>query len=266
MPDKPQRDDIRRYLLGALSEAKRDTVEDAVLTDEETYSLLISVEDELIDECAVGSLSEIERARFLQYVSLLPDRDRELRVASALAARGGTGDYGRPDVQDLAPWPYAVSARTLSVAAAVLVLLGAAWTLSVISRLSSDAQVQTSPIAREASEVEPVVVALTAGRLRGPGESQSWTLTTDSPVVEFRLDLPFDDYESYRAVLYDADSNELVMLNRLSVQSTDAELVVPFAMPTAMLKPGDYFIELSGNTVAGELESVARYDFRLSPP
>src|SRR3712207_9578681 len=80
---------IRRYLLGELSEAEMARLEDAAFAGpdgEELQGLIASAENDLMDEYARGELSPNERAQF--EARFLNSERRRSRVgfAAALAA------------------------------------------------------------------------------------------------------------------------------------------------------------------------------------
>ena len=256
-------DTIRRYLLGKLSGPEMDRFEEALLRDDETFRGLVATEDELIDECASGALTEAERTEFLRYLSALPARKREMQVASALTelAAQPTGETTRlPSGSPSFP-----GMRVLSVAALVLVMIGASYSLHLITGLTTepDTGMPDNPVLR-ASEDDGRAFVLRAGTLRSAGDRQEWVLTPGSPSIPFALDLPSRDYTSYRAGVYDADAVELFAADELVASVTDAEVLVSLVVPQDELAPGDYFIVLSGVLATGKLETLARYDFRLS--
>src|SRR5438128_5644463 len=78
---------MRAYLLGQAPEADAALFEERLLEDEQIYTTLRSVEDDLFDEFARGTLTETERAQFLERYGA--DRSR-LVVARALAQRSGS--------------------------------------------------------------------------------------------------------------------------------------------------------------------------------
>jgi hypothetical protein len=90
------------------------------------------------------------------------------------------------------------------------------------------------------------------------------TLPADALIVQLRLELPGNDYTFYRAVLQDADGNEIWAASRLRAQPRKAEIVVP--VPATLLTRGDYQLKLSGMSEGREPEAVEAYAFRVSAP
>ena len=73
-----------------------------------------------------------------------------------------------------------------------------------------------------------------------------------------------DDYTSYRAVLHDAEGEELLVQSKLEAQTSEATVIVPIDLPSSLMPHGDYQIQLTGRTRAGDLEVVGRYHFRTT--
>jgi anti-sigma-K factor RskA len=107
----------RRYLLGFLTEAERDAVEERLLADGGFTAVLESAERDLYDEYASGALSAQERKQFRLYMDSHPDSTRRLRFATVLSKR-------RQASPPMWRW-------MLTAAAALLFMVGGAvWFLS----------------------------------------------------------------------------------------------------------------------------------------
>jgi len=85
MKDKDaQREIIRRYILGDLTEAARAELAERYFMDEELFDEVLDVESELLDQFVRGELSADERKKFNDYLTLLPDRATRLAGAFVL--------------------------------------------------------------------------------------------------------------------------------------------------------------------------------------
>jgi hypothetical protein len=144
---------IKRYLLGELSGAEQDALEDEYFGDESKYDLLCEVEDQLLDAAARGSLFEADRERFERSYLTNPRRRRHVMFAKALARvvdenlaarqaapQTAAGErIGRPDtglswLSQFARLPRGLR-FALSITAALLIGLGGTWLLIETSRL-----------------------------------------------------------------------------------------------------------------------------------
>src|SRR3989304_768607 len=132
-----QKTALRRYLLGSAPEDERESVEQALLADENLYEELLVIEDELIDQYVWGQLPEPERTSFLQYLDALPDHKERLEFAQALRAHSlgsraeasvaTAGSRGTPEEG----FGFRVPALFLA-AAVLLIMLGGGWSLATI--------------------------------------------------------------------------------------------------------------------------------------
>jgi hypothetical protein len=78
------RDSIKRYLLGDLSEQEREQVEQRLMSDDDLYEQLLVAEDELIDEYVSGELPEQERAKFSRHFLSVPELRQDVKFAAVL--------------------------------------------------------------------------------------------------------------------------------------------------------------------------------------
>jgi hypothetical protein len=120
-----------RFLLGGLTEAERERVEEELLGDAEACEEVAAREDELIDAYLGGELGRRDRRAFEAALAASPRLEERVGFARALAAVVGEeaaadGAAGAPPErtrrQGTAP-----ALRLAAVAAAVAVAVGAAW-------------------------------------------------------------------------------------------------------------------------------------------
>lgn len=113
--------------------------------------------------------------------------------------------------------------------------------------------------------VAAAVFTLTPGIVRGEGEGQKRiSRPPGGGHLVARLDLPADEYRSYRASLQTLDGKELHSLPNLRARANGGGKVIPFPFPSTRLAPSnDYQIVLSGRTPNGAYEDVGTYYFRV---
>lgn len=108
------------------------------------------------------------------------------------------------------------------------------------------------------------IFALTPGMLRDGGTLTRVVIPQNDATVRFRLILPGPEYPSYRAVFVDADGEEVVALSKLRVDPREQTRVLTAVVPSDLLSPGDYQINVSGIAPDGTSEGVATYNFRVT--
>jgi hypothetical protein len=114
MKDKDeQREIIRRYILGELTEAASTELAERYFVDEELFDEVLDVENELVDQFVREQLSADERKKFGDYLRRLPDGPSKLATAFALMK---AVDAAR----DVAPVPSSGAARNLAPKARTL--------------------------------------------------------------------------------------------------------------------------------------------------
>lgn len=82
--DDLQQSAVRRYLLKQLSGDEQSELEERLLTEDDPFTEVEIVEDELIDEYLAHKLSPEERERFEEHFLTTPERELKLRSAQAI--------------------------------------------------------------------------------------------------------------------------------------------------------------------------------------
>src|SRR5260221_6840941 len=82
-------DAIRRFLFGRLSAAERTTLEERLFTDHTLEARVRLAEIDLADDYALECLSPPDREAFAEKFLLSAERQRQLRVSTALHDRFG---------------------------------------------------------------------------------------------------------------------------------------------------------------------------------
>jgi hypothetical protein len=287
---------IRRALLGLGNPDPDEALEMSIFSEEiedgtpegGTFSeRLYALADETVDDYLRDDLSREERAAFESgYLRTLDGHDRLAFISVLGDFVDSTTSPKVPEVLDprVEPEPRitwmprfsSVPVRTLAQAAVVLLAVaGAGWMLvdnlrleGRIEQLASDRTALEEQIAsfRDAQAALPEVVTaawLVPGLLRGPGEVERVTISEDSSLVRFQLDLGIDDYESYRAALHNAEGDEIWSQSKLRASPVGETVAVTVTLPSEVLPHGDYYFRLSGITTGGDLELVGRYHFRV---
>ena len=106
---------------------------------------------------------------------------------------------------------------------------------------------------------------LKPGLQRSGGETTQVPITSGQKLVELKLDLGLDDYQSYRATLYDSSGDEVLAQSKLRAVSSGDNVYVVLQLPTQVLHGDDYQVRLSGVTASRESEMIDRYPFRVVP-
>jgi hypothetical protein len=95
---------IVQYLLGSLSEAETERLDQLSVSDDDFADNLMAVEADLVDAYARGNLKAEDSERFLAHYLLTPRRRRKLEFARALNVFGDQSTIvGSAEAPDVAP-------------------------------------------------------------------------------------------------------------------------------------------------------------------
>jgi hypothetical protein len=221
-----------------------------------------------------------EQNRRLDFIRALSDyaaKQPPIHIAAANDARARRhGGVKLPAF--LVSWPF-------QAALAVVVLLAAGvaiWPLLYSSKSSNPNDLaRRQEIEREISRLNPPGGQPLPPELTGPaahissvtlepnpvsrsgGELAKVEILNNVTVVQFRLKLPLDGYDSYLVALYTSEEIELLRHSGLTPQTVGDSKDLMFNMPSSALPPGDYRLKLSGRRDTNQFEDVADYYFRV---
>jgi hypothetical protein len=245
MTQYDEKEKLREYLLGTLSEDAQQRVEESLFADAGLLDELILEEEDLIEDYLNGDLTEDEQRRFEQYFLSTPERHQKLKFALAFnryssnAIKGFSSDRtkARETETPVSPtttirfggfWDSQRWALSAAVALGlVAVVFGSLW---LFRRLPSDSQ-SFAPIT-----LTPVRIT------RGdPVEGGEITLPLDRPVLKILLKLPerSNSGKRYRVELRDIKGE-----TKLLEPSEQNSETVSVNVPAAELVRGSYLLKL----------------------
>ena len=277
---KQEREVIRQYLLGGLSEAAQQQVEERVITGKEYKEEVLMIEDELLEDYLAGTLPEIEREMFRQHYLSAPRQRQKLRIAQALNKYTVEKVMLPPDEPTESHWPGALldffSSRSRLVqfswaAALGLILIAGSWMLFQALRTRSEQARRQEELARlngpQSVSVSPdpsvLAVTLASVQLREQGDSKRVAITSETKIVQLRLPVAADKYQSYRAVLAVNGGPEVFKLDDLKVRTMGQGRMLVLQIPARILSANDYLLTVSGLSSDGRSEDIGDYSFRV---
>jgi len=281
MRSEPESGDLRRYVLGTLSESESDVIERDYFAHADALDLVDAAEEDLIDEYLANRLSRQEREQFERHYLSTPTHRRRVAVARQLRAAAAARSVERP--RDLRRW-WAAAA----IAASVILVVGGVQILRFRSQTSpSSAAASTVPASPGAPETRkpnepdrpaptpeapsPVVVAVSISPILVRGSARPSTV-----VVESGTDL-------VRVVLQQGERRERPVVQAQAVVRTVAghevwrgaagraasplpKELARLEIPAALLHPDDYIVELLETNARGAVSERYRYFLRVRAP
>jgi anti-sigma factor RsiW len=181
-----ERNELRQYILGQLTEPARDALEERLFVDTELLEQAEACESELMAQYVAGALDQAERAQWERYLSAHPQSTMSLERERALQHRFA------PKPNPAREWSWAW-ARWLVPVAALLILL---------------AILMPRPRPRVTSTPIILAIALQPGALRGSAELPQF-VTLPATVERLRLHLP--SAGGRRVRIRFVDSNAIVL-------------------------------------------------------
>lgn len=298
MADSTERTNfIRRYLLGQLPQPERSAFEEQYSADENAFEELTEVENDLIDDYVRGALSGEDRAQFLNYFLITPNRHKRVAFARSLfeyAAEDIRADRAAKSASpDSKPYPAVFSQPSLlrrAASLAVLLALAAViWLIVLNNRLRGElhdasaqqrelqqqqqelrqqiaqlsAQLEASADAFPAPGQTAVTVTLSPQLERGPASGNMVPLPQGASEATLVLLRKPEGYLTYSALLQTVEGHEIWNGRNLPARTVNHTTVITIKLTASMLRPGDYILKLTGATPAGQVEQLDPYSFRV---
>jgi hypothetical protein len=255
--------ELRAYLLGQATEEQAAHLEARLLDDDEVFTTLRGVEDDLFDELARGTLTPDERARFVARYGA--DRDRMI-VAQALAQRATRVQAATPT--RVLPFTRSDRRSWLPLAAAAVLLAAAATTLwmrqrpiVIVQAPGTDRVTTTTPAQPPLS---PAILLVTLATSRSAASTPEVTLPPGTPALELRVRLhPEDTYDRYVMALRSA-ADRIVWTDESPRRTMDSgERLLVGTVPADTIDAGSYELSVRGSTGGGALEAIGFTDVSI---
>jgi hypothetical protein len=254
-------ENLRLWLLGLLSQEQSESLEQRLITDNRVFEEISIVEDELIDEYLSDELSERERGAFESFFMNSSERQQQFKVGKAWRSYIEREDpFGRrqsdskfqnlPSFAKQQPsFLASLGAYRIPLTATLLILVAGIVWVAFRSR-------STPPGRSQAFVLEPAI------QTREGGSLAQIVVPRDTQIVELHAKLPKGDSKSYRATLSDADANNILTIDKPTVDTSRSEIdVVVVPVPTQRLKSGQYKLQLDILSPDGRTENAASYRF-----
>jgi hypothetical protein len=280
-----ERELMRSYLLGSLAGPRLEEVEIRLLSDARFREELQTVQDELIDSYAFGTLSWRERRKFKSRFLITPEHAEKLRFAHAMKA------YVEPDKSgESSDWlrrlrlPRTLAQHKLLFAASVAACLLVAAVVVFVIKTRRDESVRASMMRAEKMRAEVALeverwtkrpppdfarsthvaeLKLSPGLTRaahGADGTRRITLTDENEIAQIKLELSERRFDSYDAALLTSDEALVFDVSGLRPEDEGDDRVLVIRIPAKSLKAGDYEFRLHGTNDAGD---AGRYPFEV---
>jgi hypothetical protein len=229
--------DLRAYLLGQTTEPDAERLEIRALEDEDFFSAVRSVEDDLFDEYVRGAMADAERPLFLARYGGHQER---LRMARALMMR-----TAQPTVVSRS-----AASRYWMMAAAAVLVLGIGVTLGIPGKptpgRSTPAATGSTPAPAAPA---PVALLLTLGSSRSAAPPPEAVLPSSAATLQLHVRIdPADTFDRYTMELRSDNDNVIWRADTLKASPAGGDLALVGDVPAGLLKEASYELTVLGST------------------
>jgi hypothetical protein len=245
--------EIRSYLLGDLDDDRKTQLEERILSAPEIYEELLLVEEELIDQYVVGSLSELERHQFETHFLITAERQKNLRFGQLLKRYVNS----QPFFEKGAPAKKSFNLALLPATGRPVMVFGIAGVVLLGVALLCWLGYSRKPSRLAQQRVEPVVVVTLA-----PAAAPRVNVPPKGYDLKLELELANPNFHNYNSELF-KENKSVQTRGELRMESKGEQYIVPLTILGEMLSPGDYEVKLSGVSESGANEFIEKYSFRV---
>jgi hypothetical protein len=279
--------ELRRYLLGELTDEECAALEQDYFSRQDALDRMSAAESDLIDDYVSNELGVPERERFESHYLLAPGHRARVGVAQQLRTAARSHPPAASGVPAGPSWRRAVEAITLlprtwtAAIAAAVVLVAAAGGWIAISRLpvsgamtsggrtqrrtGPDRSTRTSERDAHASAPAVIAISLSPATVRGPDQSVPLTIAAGVERVQIVLEGDGEGSNAATRAVIRKVAGDQVWRGAAAGVAAPAELA-RLDVPASVLPPDDYIIELYGYDATGHESERARYVLRVRAP
>ena len=279
MKASKQETEIRRYLLGELSDSEREQVEQRLITDGNYKEEVLMVEQELLEDYLAGLLIPQERELFHKNYLSAPLQKQKLRIAQALDKYLVQTSVQTPKTVSGQSWiewfwnalhlPHGLMQLSWVVLILIVVLAGAWWVVKTLRSEGNEIQADLIRLNGPQSGVLAPGLSVATGVLsplsvRESGRSVIVTITSETQVVQLRIPQPSGQQGSYEAVLKDNNGREVTRISEIAIRAVDNMPTIVLQFPGKIFQAGDYVITLTQHNSGSSGEGIGDYSFRIA--
>jgi hypothetical protein len=265
---------ITRYLLGDLTPAEQESLEEGFFIDHDLFIELLDTEDRLISDYLNNRLSATDRAHFERNFLTLPERRRDVELAYFLQPISKR----RSSIEDLMPEPrrhnlwhatltFLRANQTLAGITATAILTIVLTSVWLVMRSETEmARSRTDSTAIPSTSSTVLTFELSPGQQRGEDKVNQIILSPGVLTVALQLDVLTADYTNFRARLLRIamEVTPILASDELKSQTTSAEgTLVLWEIPASKLQQGDYQVKLDAVNPDGSSENAGTYYFSV---
>ena len=265
---------LTNYLLGKLSAADRDKVEEEYFCNNEVFIALLDAKDQLTSDYQRGRLSEDDRLRFERYFLTSPTSKQEVELAYFFRPSIDPQPItNRSVVENKPSWLFGLlnfgKARQMQIGLATAAVVIAASLLGwqMLKRSPQPPEVRVSSPSTEIPPGEQLATLhLKPLSRRSSGKDTTAKIGKATRTIELKLEVGTESFHSYQASLRNKDHEDVEVLRENlpgPAKEEDGKPVVVWQISSARLPAGDYMVKLSGVSADDVKTPIGNYDFEV---
>lgn len=268
---------IRQFLLHRLDPASSEEVDERFFREPQFKEWVLLTEEEIMEDYLLERLSSDDRLRVQKYLLSSPQQIQKLYSIKEIvqtvnhltpdeSLKAGTSKKGI--FQTLKDF-YAAYSKPLVFGLSLMLIIGfslAIYFLSVSNPLLSEALLKKIDVLNhenESPENSPSsVFELSRASSRGNTQNNRVLIKPEYKIVEFRLAVDQNQYQSYQVTLNKFNSPALATVKLLQLSQKDGAAYLRIKFPVEVFEKGFYQINVSG--IAGDnVEELGTYGFEI---
>ncbi|HKV36897.1 MAG TPA: hypothetical protein VJP89_21330 [Pyrinomonadaceae bacterium] len=264
MPNVSEQE-IRAYLLGALSAERHTELAAEIHSNPELQEELLAIKEELYDQYLAGSFTTDEQQYFKTHFLSTESGQRKLRFAT-LFRNYRVNDQEEsfaedrvpapiPPVPEPSPW-FMSFHRNPAYAVSMILVAG------LLATLIGWVYIKKSPILHSTTAKLPALT-LSGGSNGSAGSIKKLRAPAQNDEVKVELELTKPDFKKYKLQLF-RENQALTSQEELPIVSRNTRYVVPVTFTGNILTPGEYQLKLCGVPDSGQPTYIDSYSFRVT--
>ena len=260
------RNRIRSYLLGGLTDSERQVIEERIFTDPAFLDDVSMAEEELLEDYVFEILSKEEAEKFAGRLLLTPEQIQRWEKTKALKKYFDNGEKKVAPPPPVSFFRRINPAAGVAVAAVLILAIGLlVWTFRVTPLEQTIARLNDPGSQPEMQSDYAISVDTLRFRSGSVSEADKQiAIPKEFNVVQLRLLLGPVAYSSYQvSLMKESDEKLFTIDNRVPLDSPSGKVLIVRA-PVSVFVPGEYRLALRGKTSGGQVDDLGLYTFSIS--
>jgi hypothetical protein len=266
---------IRDFLLHRLDPTSSMEVEERFFCEPQFDKFVLIVEEELMEDYAMGNLTSDERSRVRQYL-LTTEQQRE-KLRSINQIRQTVNDFpdessNKKTLLETLQAAFAFLLKPYVFGAVLLLIFSGILIFYLLNRNNPSSSLDAALLkkieilnrgdAPENASLKVFEISRVSGRSLSVSPNNRFYIKPDDKIIEFQLAISDTQYKSYQATLNQFNSPPLVTIKDLALFQKNGLSFLKVKLPAEIFKKGYYEINITGVTDEKSVE-LGTFSFEI---